>query len=49
LINAVPFLPGYRWHPVARSWRRPVIGELLMGSSTKWGSGSVAGFLAASG
>jgi pimeloyl-ACP methyl ester carboxylesterase len=37
IISAVPFLPGYRWHPIARAWRRPVVGELLMGSSTKWG------------
>jgi pimeloyl-ACP methyl ester carboxylesterase len=37
LINAVPFLPGYRWHPVARAWRTPVVGELLMGLSTKRG------------
>ena len=36
LLNAVPFLPGYRWHRVARAWRTPVLGELLMGSSTKW-------------
>ena len=37
LIDAVPFLPGYRWHPLARMWRRPVLGELFMGFSTKWG------------
>ena len=36
LINAVPFLPGYRWHRVARAWRKPALGELLMGASTKW-------------
>jgi pimeloyl-ACP methyl ester carboxylesterase len=36
LIDAVPFLPGYRWHTVARAWRKPVLGELLMGASTKW-------------
>jgi pimeloyl-ACP methyl ester carboxylesterase len=36
LIDAVPFLPGYRWHRIARTWRTPVLGELLMGSSTKW-------------
>jgi pimeloyl-ACP methyl ester carboxylesterase len=29
LINAVPLLPGYRWHPLARwFWRRRLIGEL---------------------
>jgi pimeloyl-ACP methyl ester carboxylesterase len=32
LINAVPFLPGYRWHRTARIWRTPVLGELSMGS-----------------
>jgi pimeloyl-ACP methyl ester carboxylesterase len=36
VINAVPFLSGYRWHPVARVWRTPVAGELFMGSSTRW-------------
>jgi pimeloyl-ACP methyl ester carboxylesterase len=34
---SVPFLPGYRWHWVARIWRRPVMGELFMASSSKWG------------
>jgi pimeloyl-ACP methyl ester carboxylesterase len=37
VIDVVPFLPGYRWHPVARAWRRPLVGELFMGTSTKWG------------
>jgi pimeloyl-ACP methyl ester carboxylesterase len=32
LLDAVPFLPGYRWHFVARQWRRRGIGELAMGS-----------------
>jgi pimeloyl-ACP methyl ester carboxylesterase len=32
LINAVPFLPGYRWHRTARVWRTPVLGELAMGA-----------------
>lgn len=31
IINAVPLLPGYRWHRVARAWRTPVVGELTMG------------------
>ena len=35
IINAVPFLEGYRWHAVARQWRRPVVGELAMGFTTK--------------
>jgi pimeloyl-ACP methyl ester carboxylesterase len=35
LLNVVPFLPGYRWHRVARIWRSRWLGELLMGSTTK--------------
>jgi pimeloyl-ACP methyl ester carboxylesterase len=34
LINALPLLPGFRWHGVERAWRTPVIGELVMGSLT---------------
>ena len=30
-IDTVPLLPGYRWHPIARAWRTPVIGEIAMG------------------
>ena len=37
VINAVPFLPGYRWHRFARIWRTPVVGELFQGSTTKRG------------
>ena len=37
IIDAVPFLPDYRWHPVARLWRRRIVGELFMGASTKTG------------
>ena len=36
LIDLVPFLPGYRWHRTARIWRTPVVGELFMGSGTRW-------------
>jgi pimeloyl-ACP methyl ester carboxylesterase len=32
VINAVPLLPGYRWHRTARIWRTPVLGELAMGT-----------------
>jgi pimeloyl-ACP methyl ester carboxylesterase len=32
VINAVPLLPGYRWHRTARIWRAPLLGELAMGS-----------------
>lgn len=31
IIDAVPLLPGYRWHRVARLWRAPGIGEMAMG------------------
>jgi pimeloyl-ACP methyl ester carboxylesterase len=31
----VPFVPGYRWHRVARGWRTPLVGELLMGFTTR--------------
>jgi pimeloyl-ACP methyl ester carboxylesterase len=37
VINALPFLPGYRWHRAARIWRTPLAGELFMGFSTRWG------------
>lgn len=30
LINIVPFSGEYRWHWVARAWRRALLGELLM-------------------
>jgi pimeloyl-ACP methyl ester carboxylesterase len=30
-IDVVPFLPGYRWHAIARAWRVPVLGEAAMG------------------
>jgi pimeloyl-ACP methyl ester carboxylesterase len=35
LINAVTFLPGYRWHRTARIWRAPVLGELSMGATSR--------------
>lgn len=37
VINSVPLLPGYRWHRIARLWRTPLVGELAMGFTTKWG------------
>jgi pimeloyl-ACP methyl ester carboxylesterase len=33
IINAVPLLPGYRWHRMARIWRTPLLGELAMGTT----------------
>lgn len=31
ILNAVPLLPGYRWHRVARLWRTRFVGEIAMG------------------
>jgi pimeloyl-ACP methyl ester carboxylesterase len=36
IVNAVPFLPGYRWHRTARIWRTPGFGELSMGSTNRF-------------
>ena len=35
VINSVPLLPGYRWHRIARGWRTPVLGEMMMGLMTR--------------
>jgi pimeloyl-ACP methyl ester carboxylesterase len=35
IINAVPLLPGYRWHRIARVWRTPGLGELAMGTTNR--------------
>jgi pimeloyl-ACP methyl ester carboxylesterase len=31
IIDAVPLLPGYRWHWIARAWRTRGLGEFAMG------------------
>jgi pimeloyl-ACP methyl ester carboxylesterase len=36
VVDSVPFLPGYRWHRIARIWRTPLLGELFMGASTRF-------------
>lgn len=36
IVNAVPFLPGYRWHRTARVWRTPGLGELAMGATGRF-------------
>jgi pimeloyl-ACP methyl ester carboxylesterase len=36
LLASVPFVPGYSWHRVARGWRTPLLGELMMGFSTRY-------------
>jgi pimeloyl-ACP methyl ester carboxylesterase len=35
MFTSVPLLPGYRWHRIARGWRAPVLGELMMGFTTR--------------
>ncbi len=35
VINAVPLLPGYRWHWVAQVWRRRPAGEIANATATK--------------
>jgi pimeloyl-ACP methyl ester carboxylesterase len=35
-IDVVPFLPGYRWHRVARLWRTRGLGELAMGATNRF-------------
>jgi len=37
LTSVVPFVPGYRWHRVARAWRTPLLGEVLMGFTIRQG------------
>jgi pimeloyl-ACP methyl ester carboxylesterase len=36
VMAAVPLLPGYEWHRIARIWRTPFVGEMFQGLSTKW-------------
>jgi len=36
LCDAVPLLDGFEWHRVARLLRRPLMGELIMGSTPRW-------------
>ena len=35
VIDAVPLLPGYRWHWIAQLWRRRPIGEFLNATTTR--------------
>lgn len=37
VVNAVPLLPGYRWHWAARMWRRRGVGELFNATTTRAG------------
>jgi pimeloyl-ACP methyl ester carboxylesterase len=36
LCNPVPLLDGFEWPRLAKVWRRPVMGELTMGSINRW-------------
>lgn len=36
VMNAVPLGQDYRWHWIARMWRRRGVGELLVGWMTRW-------------
>jgi pimeloyl-ACP methyl ester carboxylesterase len=36
VIDAVPLLPGYRWHPIARAWRTRGLGEIAIGLTTRF-------------
>jgi pimeloyl-ACP methyl ester carboxylesterase len=36
IIDAIPLLEGFAWPGIVRWWRRPVIGELVMGSVNRW-------------
>jgi pimeloyl-ACP methyl ester carboxylesterase len=36
IVNAVPLLEGFAWPRIARYCRRPALGELLMGSVSRW-------------
>jgi pimeloyl-ACP methyl ester carboxylesterase len=36
IVNAVPLLPGYRWHRMARMWRTPGLGEIVMGTTNRF-------------
>ena len=33
VINAIPLLPGYRWHRVARAWRDARVTKIWAGSN----------------
>jgi len=35
IVDAVPLLPGYRWHWIAQLWRRRPIGEILNATTTR--------------
>jgi pimeloyl-ACP methyl ester carboxylesterase len=38
VMNSVPLNPDYRWHWIARLWRRRGVGELLNATTSKFGT-----------
>jgi pimeloyl-ACP methyl ester carboxylesterase len=36
LANPLPLIEGFDWRGPARWWRRPLLGELVMGATTRW-------------
>ena len=38
VMNTVPLMPDYRWHWVARLWRRRGVGELLNATTSRFGT-----------
>ena len=36
LVSPPAALPGFEWTWFQRAWRRPLVGELLMGATTRW-------------
>ncbi|MFZ0042978.1 MAG: alpha/beta hydrolase [Solirubrobacteraceae bacterium] len=36
IVDAVPLLAGFRWPRMVGYWRRPALGELVMGSINRW-------------
>ena len=36
VVNALPLLPGYRWHRIARAWRTRGLGEFAVGILNPW-------------
>jgi pimeloyl-ACP methyl ester carboxylesterase len=38
VMNSVPLMPDYRWHWIARLWRRRGVGELLNATTSKLGT-----------
>jgi pimeloyl-ACP methyl ester carboxylesterase len=38
IMNAVPLSPDYRWHWIARLWRRRGVGEILNATTSRFGT-----------